>query len=1478
MKNISMNPHEDGATSLKNRYAKEKPNYLIQKSSVFLLALLFLSFPQVFAQNQMEFLDRGVVAVRKSSNEVFVSWRMFGTDPTDIAFNLYRGGTLVNAIPITQSTNYVDSTVYNSSYTVRPIIGGVEQAAFGAANVWDQGYFTLDLQRPSGGTTPDGVNYDYSPNDCSVADLDGDGDYEIIVKWDPSNAKDNSQSGYTGNVFIDAYTLEGEQLWRIDLGRNIRAGAHYTQFMVYDLDGDGKAELACRTADAAIDGVGTIIGDINADYRNSNGYILSGPEYLTIFNGETGAEMATTNFEPARGNVGDWGDTYGNRVDRFLAAVAYLDGVNPSLVMCRGYYELTMLVAWDWQNGTLSQRWVFDSRDTGNEGYAQQGAHSLTVGDVDADGKDEIVYGAATIDDDGTGLYSTGLGHGDALHLSDMDPDREGLEVFMVHESPSSYGEHGVEMHDAATGEIIWSRPGDGSDIGRGVAMDIDPTYKGYEAWGSRGGLNSATGVQISTSRPGPMNFASWWDGDLIRELLDGTTISKWDYTNFTNNTLLNAFAYGAASNNSTKATPNLSADILGDWREEVIWRHQDNDKLLIFTTTIPTEHKLYTLMHDPQYRTAVAWQNVGYNQPPHPGFYLGADMDPAPIPDIQLVAETTPPPLVNLGVVSKNGVVDLDWLISGANADLDIYRGISNLFPTSSKITSLTAGTTVFSDTTVTNGTDYYYWVTTLDANGDTVISNAAASSPNITEITLEATAGDSLVTLNWEISGISGSQIVYRDGDEDPDGRVNIASLNSLIRTYTDTSVANDSTYYYWIEALDGDSISVNSNMAMATPTKPQEPVIIQENEIGFCSVEGTVDSNNAGFTGDGFANTDNAVGTGIEWRIKINESGEYEILFGYANGANDRPGDLIIDGVNMGNVSLLPTGGWTTWGTSGIMVSLDTGEHDIRLEATTSGGLANIDYIGIRGEKGTTQSAAACVYTPAIALTATTSSSSVDLSWTVEYATFVSQEVYKDSMLVATLNGTITSYTDTAVVEGDYYSYWVSGVFEDSTTLNSNVLDSILVPAVPEIILNAEVNVDEVLLTWTLKNTSFRHHEIFRDTDPNPSGRSRVGSVSNTTFSFIDDTVEPDTVYYYWIKGIYNDGSNLNSNGAEAIIPPTPTLSLTVVANDTDITLDWAVQNITFDTIEVYRSSSLDSADFEFIASVTDTSQSFTDTTATAGNTYYYWIKGVTESNYTLSSNVVEVYLDYQILTVKIQEDELGFCGVDGRIDHLIPGFTGNGYTNTYYRKNARVTWAIEIPIAGSYEFTFRFHNGLLYKKPARLYLNDSLAVANIGFKAEPDWLHWNTWSFTMELAEGTNYIALESSSFKGLPYLDYLEITGLGVMATSCESSSSQRQVANIQSTNSEENLNSELMVFPNPVSAGSVTFNSFLFDNSEVKVAITNTEGKRVYVKELGTFEAGEIHHTLDITDLSSGIYILQLQYKDGMQTVNFVKQ
>ncbi|MFG6415525.1 rhamnogalacturonan lyase [Roseateles sp. DC23W] len=579
------------------------------------------------APRVVEKLDRGVVALATPSG-VFVSWRLLGNEPAGVRFNVYRDGRQVTSEPqaLTNLTDPKGSA--DSLYTVRAVVAGRELPGEAGVAPWAQPYLRVPLQKPEGGTTPDGVVYTYQANDGAPADLDGDGQYELVVKWQPTNAKDNSHRGYTGNTFVDAYKLDGTRLWRIDLGRNIRAGAHYTSLVAYDLDGDGKAEVMMKTADGTVDGQGQVMGDGRGDHRNATGYVLTGPEWITVFNGQTGAAMASADYAPLRGDVAAWGDAYGNRVDRFTAGVAYLDGQRPSAVFARGYYTRAVLAAWDWRDGKLSQRWIFDSAaDDASKPAAGQGAHWFSVADVDGDGRDDIVYGAATIASTGKLLYSTGLCHGDALHVSNHDPARAGQQIFMVHESPRCYGEHGLEMHDGATGKVLWSMSGNNTDVGRGVCFDIDAAHPGAECWGNVGGLMNASGKLISDKHPNRYNFAIWWDGDLLRESLDHVAIDKWNPSAFKFEPLLNGKAFGAASNNGTKGNPVLSADLFGDWREEVVWRNDDSTALLVFSTAIPTEHRLVTLMHDSQYRVQVAAQNAGYNQPPHTSYHLGAAM-----------------------------------------------------------------------------------------------------------------------------------------------------------------------------------------------------------------------------------------------------------------------------------------------------------------------------------------------------------------------------------------------------------------------------------------------------------------------------------------------------------------------------------------------------------------------------------------------------------------------------------------------------------------------------------------------------------------------------------------------------------------------------------------------------------------------------------------------------------------------------------
>ena len=625
------------------------------------------------AKLKHERLDRGVVAIRQEG-KVIVSWRTLASDAVAEPFDIYRNGTKLNTQPLTKGgTFFIDSQPLagDATYEVR---GGGRNGLFTLKVDAPDGYLPIKLQKPADGVTPDGQTYTYTANDASVADVDGDGQYEIILKWDPSNAHDNAHDGYTGPTLFDCYKIMPQTdterhglLWRINMGINIRSGAHYVPFIVYDLDGDGRAEFIVRTADGTRDAKGKVIGDSVADYRHrapdgainptpekewakynrpgrpKTGRILEGPEFITVFNGLTGEAMDSKPYIPERGNLMDWGDDYANRSDRMLAAVGYLDGEHASAIFCRGYYTRTVIAAWDWDGHELKQHWVFDTNDegTGKDGkpqssYAGQGNHNLRVADVDGDGCDEITYGSMCVDHDGRGLYNTGMGHGDAIHLMAFDPQSEELQVWDCHENRRD----GSDFRNARIGEVIFQIPST-SDVGRAMAADIDPTNPGVEMWSTDShGIRTIRGEVLNTAQDSDdpqhgnhlrlggrrlsVNFGIWWDGDLLRELLDHETVTKYDWQQKTVTDIVRF--EDVRFNNGTKSNPSLCADILGDWREEVIARTLDSSELRIFVSTIPTDHRINCLMEDIPYRLSTAAQNVGYNQPSEPGFYLGPD------------------------------------------------------------------------------------------------------------------------------------------------------------------------------------------------------------------------------------------------------------------------------------------------------------------------------------------------------------------------------------------------------------------------------------------------------------------------------------------------------------------------------------------------------------------------------------------------------------------------------------------------------------------------------------------------------------------------------------------------------------------------------------------------------------------------------------------------------------------------------------
>lgn len=747
---------------------------------------------------QLETLDRGLVAV-STADGVFLSWRLLATEAsgataTGLAgpdFAVYRDGAKIATI--TDSTNYADADgAAASQYSVVPVVNGVELTASASPSVsaWAEGHYDLPLQKPADGVTPKGEAYTYSANDVSVGDVDGDGQYEYVVKWDPSNSKDVSQRGYTGPVYLDTYELDGTLLNRLDLGVNIRAGAHYTQFLVYDFDGDGRSETMLKTApgtksvqytaDGSVASESYITlpkGDRKAGYSNDDdyrlsaadyeqhlvemflgwsereevvsgqwpatleeawgmpvtheyplspesaqelattfidvyapgrsarnllrefeGFIVDGPEYLTVFDSATGKELQTIPYPTERGDDGLlWGDYAmsriepGNRVDRFLAGVGYLDGQHPSAVFARGYYTRTTVAAFDWDGKRLKARWDVDSghvpltnpfndsphgRDGSDPEFGTittQGDHSLSFADVDGDGRQELVYGSATIDDDGSLLYSSfdvlpegsadpgasvRLGHGDAMHVTDIDPSRPGVEIWTAHEGATS-APYGSVMRDAATGESLFGAYS-GRDTGRAMIGDVRPDVPGIEVWSSMpggtegSGLLSASGEVLQAQTPGT-NMSIRWAGDLTTQLVNGSGDQTPTIDDWTRGTVLTAT--GTLTNNGTKGNPSLVADVLGDWREELLVRTADSSALRFFTTTEPTAHKLTTLMHDVQYRAENARQQTTYNQPAYTSFYLASDLDWANVPVLTAPTEPKAPKFTDKPGTSRDEV-----------------------------------------------------------------------------------------------------------------------------------------------------------------------------------------------------------------------------------------------------------------------------------------------------------------------------------------------------------------------------------------------------------------------------------------------------------------------------------------------------------------------------------------------------------------------------------------------------------------------------------------------------------------------------------------------------------------------------------------------------------------------------------------------------------------------------------------------------
>lgn len=680
---------------------------------------------------QMEKLDRGLIAI-KTDGGIYLSWRLFdsednifGSADKNVSFNVYRDGKKISEVAT--KTNYVDSTV-GTNYSVAPVMNGVEGDKCDAVTVNENSYFDIPLSKPDDETIydPSGnelATYSFFPADCSTGDVDGDGEYEIIVKWTSSEHDVGSPGdpAYSGTVHLAAYKLDGTKLWKNDiaLGKNVYSSAHTLQFLVYDFDGDGKSEVMCQTSLGSKDGQGKYVSNAaqtdeeikaitdeensTADYRGY-GRIVEGKEFLTVFNGETGVAMDTINLPATRGseNGADYGDDFGNRSNRFVSDIAYLDGEKPYAIYLRGYYfgrngkQRTSIAGISWDGTALSPTYRFDTQK-GQEGYYDgayqyvgNGNHNCTVADVDNDGKDEFITGALCMevndDNEFRPKWCTYLQHGDALHIGNYDPTHTGFEFFTVHEDSGTNSlsgnditlDFGMSVIDAETGNIMFHE-GASADTGRGVMANVGAGGY-YQIWSaknsarqSNGGTDFTTATSLTGRNTPSMNFRIFWDGDLYDNLLDGANITDWNGRNMSN--IFSAGNYDCVSINGTKANPSLQADLFGDWREEVVYPTTNGTALRVFSTTDTTDYKIKTLMQDPVYRSGVAAEQTAYNQPPHVGFYMGKEVfDTRTLTSIAVTTQPTKTSYVPGESFDRTGMVVKANYSDGTSEEINTY------------------------------------------------------------------------------------------------------------------------------------------------------------------------------------------------------------------------------------------------------------------------------------------------------------------------------------------------------------------------------------------------------------------------------------------------------------------------------------------------------------------------------------------------------------------------------------------------------------------------------------------------------------------------------------------------------------------------------------------------------------------------------------------------------------------------------------
>ncbi|MCS3253175.1 hypothetical protein NXX19_12145 [Bacteroides ovatus] len=614
-----------------------------------------------------------------------ISWRLLKTDPSNVAFDIYKSvdGEMevkLNEEPISNTTSWVDADIDVSKTNVyRVTLANQAETLCDytfTSEMAEKFYHEIRLNM----NVPD-ASITYSPDDIQLGDLDGDGELEIVVKREPYDGA--NQGGWNnGSTLLEAYKMDGTFLWQIDLGINIRSGSHYTSYILYDFDGDGLCEIAFRSSEGTKFGDGKGItdayGNVN-DYRIRQtdavgwysgasinticGLIMEGPEYISICRGYDGREITRVDNIP-RGGSGSkasrakywseyWGDDYGNRMDSFFIGVAYLDGIpdeatgvrtsNPSLIISRGIYHNWQVWALDLKGNKLETRWKFDTAEHSSK-WLSMCSHSFRVADLDDDGKDEILYGSAAIDDDGSELWCTGNGHGDCLCVGKFIKDRSGLQIVASFEEPGNYNGqghgYGCQVIDARDGGLITGHgAGSTTDVGRCIVADIDPDSPNFEYWSSlQEGVFSCSGSGlVSSTYPTGIgggvlyNVAIYWSGQPTREMLDRACVVSYKENpdvNKTNKTRLVYFGtYGSNDgNHSTKYNPCYYGDFLGDYREEVIMGSSDMKSIYIFSTNHPTEFRLPHLMTDHNYDMSQAMQNMGYNQGTNLGYYVGAE------------------------------------------------------------------------------------------------------------------------------------------------------------------------------------------------------------------------------------------------------------------------------------------------------------------------------------------------------------------------------------------------------------------------------------------------------------------------------------------------------------------------------------------------------------------------------------------------------------------------------------------------------------------------------------------------------------------------------------------------------------------------------------------------------------------------------------------------------------------------------------